>query len=174
LYIATIAAGAMAARSCLARRGAGGTLEFRGRLSRICCALARRTVGLLLLADHDTFAARPCLVPARGKWVGRRNDPCVQPALREIGWIQGHDEVGVGRFSALAEWGVVSIREVRNLLENANELTLLPNESDNRSRRANVESLEHLDVLRQNLFREKPHERWRFCPRGDQRCARIG
>jgi hypothetical protein len=48
--------------------------------------------------------------------------------------------------------------------DDSNELTLFPNESDSRWRRPNVESLEDLDVLRQDLFRQKSYERWRFRP----------
>jgi hypothetical protein len=127
----------------------------------------------LLLADHERPAARPRLSSSWRERVRRCNYLRLQFVLREVAWVQGHEEIGVRRFSAFAERRIVSIGNVCDLLGNANELTLFSDQRDNVPRRSNVQPLEHFEVLGQDLFGEQPYERRRVCPCGEQGGARI-
>jgi hypothetical protein len=48
----------------------------------------------------------------------------------------------------------IAIRKIRHFLGYADEPTLFADESNKRSRRPHTEPLEHLQVLRQNVFRQ--------------------
>jgi hypothetical protein len=66
----------------------------------------------LLLSNDEACAAWRRLASPWREWAAWCNDFCLQPALREVARIQRDDEIGVSRFSALAEWCVISIGQV--------------------------------------------------------------
>ena len=68
--------------------------------------------------------------------VRRCNYLRLQFVPRELAWVQGHEELGVRRFSAFAECCIVSIGNVCDLLGDANQLTLFSDQRDNCPRRS--------------------------------------